>query len=199
MRHTDIVAKVRTILNEHGDPVQLSITDDNVMLDDYIENAIGDAVTLLASKGHEVNVKMIDKWGGLPLRAENATLDDFISLIEARSPLWNRTVTKLLEKEDTRVKMANNPYAKPGPNKPIGWRVPEGEKDFLHFEPSDIDGTGVEVSIRYNAKYDKDTGLKATEKEATAVCYMAAALTAEILGDVDTMNRLAEITTGLLQ
>ena len=84
MTHTEIVNKVKSILNEHGEVDAVSIDEDRVLLEDYIESAIPDAVIMLAQKGYEVNVHEFSL-------AVNSGLDrvilagdtDFISLISS--------------------------------------------------------------------------------------------------------------------
>ena len=51
MTHKEIIDKVRSILNEHGGDDAVSIGTDRVLLGDYIESAVPDAVIMLAQKG----------------------------------------------------------------------------------------------------------------------------------------------------
>ena len=51
----NIVTRVRDVLNEHGAADGISIGSDRVLLDDYIQRGIADAVVLLGSKGYSVN------------------------------------------------------------------------------------------------------------------------------------------------
>lgn len=56
MEHAKIVQKVRDILNEHGGDDELIIGTDRVLLENYIESAIPDAVIMLAQKGDRKSV-----------------------------------------------------------------------------------------------------------------------------------------------
>ena len=62
MKHDDIVNKVKSILNENGEVDAVSIGEDRVLLEDYINEAIPDAVIMLAQKGYAVNKKGTPYW-----------------------------------------------------------------------------------------------------------------------------------------
>lgn len=206
MTHQDIVNKVKDILNEHGEVDALSISDDRVQLENYIAVAIPDAVVMLASKGYRVNVVSFSNAKGFgDVVSEDLIFEDFISLIYATSLYWKKDVTELTELNSPAYKMAQNPYTAPGPNNPIGYL---GLGYGLIFLP-DIDGNDQPIKIYgfYNAKYHpyKDNGeidekyeLKACPKEATAVCYMTAALVLGMFGDDQGKQRLSDISTNML-
>lgn len=212
MTHNEIVEKVKSILNEHGEVDALSIGDDRVQLENYIAVAIPDAVVMLASKGYRVNAVSFSNITGAvaDVVSEDLIFDDFISLIYASSPSWIKPVTELTDVNSPQFKMAKNPYTAPGYNNPIGYSEVGGSLFFL----PDMDRLETPVKIRgfYNAKYnpykkDEETGemvvnedyeLKADPKEATAVCYMAAALVLGMFGDDQGKQRLSDISTNLL-
>ena len=211
MTHTEIVDKVKSILNEHGEVDALSIGDDRVQLENYIAVAIPDAVVMLASKGYRVNVVSFSNRAIIiDVTSEDLIFDDFISLIYASSTSWRKDVTELTDINSPQFKMAQNPYTAPGYNNPIGYSLGKG----LTFLP-DMDSSDKPVLITgcYNAKYnpykeDAETGemvidenyeLKADPKEATAVCYMAAALVLGMFGDDQGKQRLSDISTNMLQ
>jgi hypothetical protein len=213
MEHAKIVQKVRDILNEHGGDDGLSIATDRVLLDEYIESAIPDAVIMLAQKGYRVNAVSFSNIAGAvtDVVSEDLIFDDFISLIYASSPSWIKPVTELTDVNSPQFKMAKNPYTAPGYNNPIGYSEVGGSLFFL----PDMDRSENPVRIRgfYNAKYnpykaDAETGemvvdenyeLKADPKEATAVCYMTAALVLGMFGDDQGKQRLSDISTNMLQ
>lgn len=212
MGHTEIVQKVRDILNERGGDDAISIATDRVLLDEYIESAIPDAVVMLAQKGYRVNVvEFREITDGGTVYPEDCFFKDFISLIIVSSRLWRKDVTKLTDINSPEYKMAQNPYTAPGPNNPIVYSK-RGAGD-LYFMPEKVNGTAIELSGLYNAKYnpykaDAETGemvvdenyeLKADPKEATAVCYMAAALVLGMFGDDQGKQRLSDISTNMLQ
>ena len=190
MTHEEIVDKVKSILNEHGEVDALSIGDDRVQLENYIAVAIPDAVIMLASKGYRVNVMNCTN-----LFPEDLVFEDFISLIRISSTSWKKDVTKLTDINSPEYKMSQNPYTKPGLNNPIAYPF-LGEGDII-VVPDHVDGSAISVNIIYNAKYD-GVKLKADPKEATAVCYMAAALVLGMFGDDQGKQRLSDISTNLL-
>lgn len=199
MEHAKIVQKVRDILNEHGGDDGLSIGTDRVLLEEYIESAIPDAVIMLAQKGYRVNVVSFSNIAGanVDVVSEDLIFDDFISLIYASSPSWKKTVTKLTDTNSPEYEMAQNPYTAPGFNNPIGYSLDGKSLTFL----PDLDAQEAPVRITglYNAKYDPTKKLNASPKEATAVCYMTAALVLGMFGDDQGKQRLSDISTNMLQ
>ena len=184
MIHEEIKQKIKDILNEHGGDSTVSIAEDRVLLDDYIKVAIPDAVTMLAVKGYAVNRKM-----AAAVSWSEVDTQDFISLITASANGWKRVVTKLTDINSPEFAMAQNEYTKPGVNTPM-----------IVFANNKLSGLpiGSNVVVEYNAKYDGQT-LNAGEKEATAVCYMAAAIVLGLFGDDNGKQRLSDISTNMLQ
>jgi hypothetical protein len=190
MEHAEIVQKVRDILNEHGGDDGLSIGTDRVLLDEYIESAIPDAVIMLAQKGYAVNKKQIR----VSDPGDEIAAGEFVSFIGATSIKWNKKVTKLTAMDSPEFLMSQNPFTKPGPNTPIVWwdelygdlRATPWEDDVL-------------VQFTFNKKYIAGEGINAEPKEATAVCYMTAALVLGMFGDDQGKQRLSDIATNMLQ
>ena len=188
MTHQEIVDKVQDILNEHGGENALSIATDRVLLDDYIEVAIPDAVTMLAVKGYAVNRASVGPFNDW----EDVEHPDYVSLIRVVCSGWKRIVTRVTEIDSPEYAMAQNEFTKPGVNTPMvvmmggyltGMPIPEGKYSFV---------------VEYNKKYD-GKNLEAGIKEATAVCYMAAALVLGMFGDDNGKQRLSDISTNMLQ
>ena len=189
MTHEEVVQKVRDVLNEHGGSDGLSIATDRVLLNDYIETAIADAVVLLANNGYEVNVEEPRDF-----TFEDGDIDamGFVSLIEAWAGGWKRSVTKVTPVGSPEYIMSRNEFTRPGVNNPIVF-ISGG---MLQHEPYEEDGRSY---IRYNKVYDKTKGLKANPKEATAVCYMTAALVLGIFGDEAGKQRLSDVSLNMLK
>lgn len=186
MTHKDIVDKVKSILNEHGIVDAMSISDDRVMLEDYINKAIPDAVIILAQKGYRVNV--VSASGSAT--ADIQIPDDFINLLSLKVGTWIKGVTKIAEPGSPEYFFAHNEFTPPGVNTPVCYR--EGDK-IVCMPVGDTDT----YTMEYNAGYS--TGLEAEAKEATAVCYMAAALVLGMFGDDQGKQRLSDISTNMLQ
>lgn len=189
MTHTEIVNKVKSILNEHGEVDAVSIGEDRVLLEDYIESAIPDAVVMLAQKGYRVNVKTLSN---VDFEDDAIIKDgDFVSLILVRSPQWKKVVTKLTDINSPEYVMAQNEFTRPGVHSPI-----------VFWDGADlysIPGAGDKTVVVYNAKYNAANGINAEPKEATAVCYMTAALVFGMFGDDQGKQRLSDISTNMLQ
>jgi hypothetical protein len=58
---------------------------------------------------------------------------------------------------------------------------------------------GKNVTFVYNKKYIDGEGIAAETKEATAVCYMTAALVLGMFSDDQGKQRLSDIATNMLQ
>lgn len=186
MEHTEIVQKVRDILNEHGGDDGLSIATDRVLLDEYIESAIPDAVIILAQKGYRVNVAPASGSATPDIQIP----DDFINLLSLKVGTWIKGVTKIAEPGSPEYFFAHNGFTPPGVNTPVCYR--EGGK-IVCMPVGDTDT----YTMEYNAGYS--TGLEAEAKEAVAVCYMAAALVLGMFGDDQGKQRLSDIATNMLQ
>ena len=191
MTHQEIVDKVKSILNEHGVVDALSISDDRVQLENYIAVAIPDAVVMLASKGYAVNVydfnMAVDSGQDRVILSGDT---DFISLISLQLKGW-KVATKTVHSIDSPAYiMAMNPYTGPTASKPFCW---DNGCSIMAMPPGEI-----ELGL-YNGVYDGAKLYSRGEKEATAVCYMAAALVLGMFGDDQGKQRLSDISTNMLQ
>ncbi len=190
MSEDEIIKKVRDILNEHGGDDAISIATDRVLLDDYIKSAIPDAVVMLAQKGYAVNKKIVS----VSDYGDERAAGEFISLIGAKSSKWNKEVTKLTPMDSPEFIMSRNQFTKPGPNSPIVWW--DDALGELFAEPW---ADGENVTFIFNKEYDAAEGVNAGPKEATAVCYMTAALVLGMFGDDQGKQRLSDISINMLQ
>jgi hypothetical protein len=190
MEHAKIVQKVRDILNEHGGDDGLNIGTDRVLLDEYIESAIPDAVIMLAQKGYRVNVCADSP----RINGDNAIIlpNDFISLLSVKLDNWKKIITKIIEVGSPEYIMAMNEFTTPKINTPMCYK-----KGTLLICLPDSDVCDL---FEYNKNYDKEEDfLSAEPKEATAVCYMTAALVSGMFGDDQGKQRLSDIATNMLQ
>ena len=192
MTHQEIVNKVKSILNEHGEVDAVSIGEDRVLLEDYINEAIPDAVIMLAQKGYRVNVAK-----STLISSKSCVAPGFLSLVSVKSPTWNKIVTTLTEVGSPEYIMAMNEFTAPQKNTPICYRTIEPilQGVTLHFMP---DVVSDQTEVIFNTKYDGET-LNTEPKEATAVCYMTAALVLGMFGDDQGKQRLSDISTNMLQ
>lgn len=197
MKHDEIIQKVRDILNEHGGDNALSITTDRVLLDEYIECAIPDAVIILAQRGVRVNPKTQETRNpktqetrnpetqetGNPetQNTGNAVVEepgndiklpaDFVSLIYVKLGQWKRKVTRVTEVGSPEYNMAMNVYTAPGVNTPMCYK--EGDTLIcLPDEPVKSDDTPAVESVdtfimEYNAEYKQPTDANAVALTAS--------------------------------
>ena len=200
MTHEDVVTRVRLILNEHGSDDSLTIATDRVLLDDYIERAIPDAVVLLTSKGFDIlnDVAHVDVGDNGEIEVSN-----FLSLISINHNSWKKRVYKLTDRNSPAFIMAQNTFTKPGPNSPIAW-LHASFSDKVKIRtlpelPKTADSNTAKVSVFYNKTYNKNSGLGCGEPVSTAVCYMAAAIVLGLFGDEMGEKRLSELSTTMLQ
>jgi hypothetical protein len=186
MSEDEIIKKVRDILNEHGGDDAISIATDRVLLEDYIKSAIPDAVVMLAQKGYRVNVHDFESVD----EGRIAVPDNYISLLCLKLDTWKKAVNRIVEVGSPEYLMAMNEFTKPGPNSPVCYR----ENNTLVCLPIGNIGIGA-----YNGTFDAGEGLEAEPKEATAVCYMTAALVLGMFGDDQGKQRLSDISINMLQ
>jgi hypothetical protein len=186
MSEDEIIKKVRDILNEYGGDDAISIATDRVLLEDYIKSAIPDAVVMLAQKGYRVNFYELDYISD----GRIAIPENFISLSCLKLDTWKKAVNRIVEVGSPEYLMAMNKFTQPGPNSPICYR----ENDTLVCLPIGNIGIGA-----YNGTFDAGEGLEAEPKEATAVCYMTAALVLGMFGDDQGKQRMSDVATNMLQ
>lgn len=190
MTHDALKSRVRDILNEHGGEDVLSISTDHVLLDEYIERCIPDAVVVLSNAGYRVNPKSITV--GTMEDGFILIPDDFISLLALRIQGWKRTVTEISGVDSNEYRWAMNGFTQPGVNGPMCYR--EGNKlFFLPVADDDIDFG------EYNAVYDSEDGLKGDEQAATAVAYMAASLVMALFENDNAKKRLLDIAMEMVK
>lgn len=186
MKKEDLASRVKTVLNEYGSDLALSISDDNVKLTNYIDQALDDAVVVLSKEGVAINPKYVkvevvsnnqDSWVDKP--------EDFISIISIKLDTWERSVTRLSPLNSAEFKRSENKYTKPGKNSPICYSNGDG---MIYCAP-----TGDNVAFMYNAKLGES--FLGDENAANAVVYMAASLVLAYFEDDNGKNRLAELAS----
>jgi hypothetical protein len=146
---------------------------------------------MLAQKGYAVNVyefnmAVVSGQDRVILSGDT----DFISLISLQLKGW-KVATKTVHSIDSPAYiMAMNPYTGPTASKPFCW---DNGYSIMAMPPGEI-----ELGV-YNGVYDGANLYPRGEKEATAVCYMTAALVLGVFGDDQGKQRLSDIATNMLQ
>lgn len=179
-----LVARVRTVLNEYGSDFNFSISEDNVKLDNYIAQALPDAVEMLSAEGKMINPKTAN----VSVDTGLITLpDDFVSLISVKLATWYIAATYIAEKGSPEYRRAMNTYTPPGLNTPICFRE---SGNTVAVRPATATDTAI---LLYNAKLEET--FNGDSKAADAVVYMAASLVLAYFEDDNGKNRLAELAT----
>lgn len=185
MTRSELVNRVKTILNEVGGDVQLSIADDLLSLTDYIERALPDAVAVLAKEGMNINPASLTSIsdGKVTLPAE------YLSLVEVKLKNWNIALTGVEKKGSLAYRRAMNTRTAPTANNPICFR--EGANTIVCLPKGEID------TFLYNAALGDN--FNGDEVAANAVAYMAASMVWSIFGDNAAAERLKTIAMEALQ
>lgn len=185
MTKEELIGMVRTVLNEHGEELSLSIADDNVKLNNYIERALPDAVALLSVGGKWVNPK------AYTVTIENGVFvlpDDFLSLVVLKLKNWKNPVIDIIEVGSPEYRRAMNEFTAPGVHSPACLRK---ENDKVQCLPHGE----LELCV-YNAAFDGT--LLGDDKACKAVAYMAAALVCSYFENDAGKQRLSELAMSFL-
>lgn len=185
MERSELVNRVKTILNEAGEDVTLSIADDVLSLTDYIERALPDAVAVIAKEGLKINPTSLTSISD----GKVALPDEFLSIIEVKLDNWNIALTGVEKKGSLAYRRAMNQYTAPTRNNPICFR--EGANSIVCLPKGDID------VFLYNAALGET--FNGDEVAANAVAYMAASMVLSIFGDDAGAARLKNIAMEALQ
>lgn len=174
-------SRVKAILNEEGEDIALELSDDTVMLGDYIDRALPDAVAMLSTEGKAVNPKSAS------VSADNKGVislpPDFISLVEIMATSWGRALSSTTPVNSPVYRRAMNPRTAPAKYSPICYR--KGGNSLVALPVGSI------TSFVYNAALGTD--FLGDEVAATAVCYMAAALVMSYFENEAAAQRLKNI------
>lgn len=198
MTDTEIVTKVKAILNEIGESESLTLlTEDTVKIEQYIASVLPDAVILASKLSH----KCVNKKMATSLTVTNsgdasviAVPDDYISLIALKLSGWKRIVNKTLPIGSSQYRIQMNGNASAGINKPLVFQSQSSTGEVLECYPSE---SAAEMFV-YEAKYDKTKGLSAEDNVISAVCYLCASLVYEIFENPATAKQMQSVAVALL-
>lgn len=185
MERSELVNRVKTILNEAGEDVTLSIADDVLSLTDYIERALPDAVAVLSKEGLCINPQQVESIND----GKVALPDTFLSVVEVKLKGWRIALTKVEKKDSLAYRRAMNTHTAPTESRPICYR--EGADAIVCLPKGEID------VFLYNAMLE-DT-FNGDEVAANAVAYMAASIVASIFGNDAAATRLKTTAMEALQ
>ena len=174
MNETEIISKVRAIMNEIGDEDSLTLlSEDTVKLDEYIKSVIPDAVNIIIENcpNRCVNRK------SPTVSIANGSISlpsDFVRLVALQLTGWKRTVTKSYPIESEQYKTQTNEFTTAGVHSPVAISAYKSGPILLCYPPE----SAVDFFI-YESAYNSTDGLSllsASDPVAISVCYMCASL-----------------------
>lgn len=185
MTKAELASMVRTVLNEHGEELSLSITSDNVKLNDYINRALPDAVALLSVGGRWINATE-----HTPTISDGVFVlpEDFLSVIVLKLKNWRIPVTDITEVGTPEYRRAMNEFTAPGVHSPICLRAGGDKVKCLPAGECEM--------FIYNAMLGEN--LNGDDKACKAVAYMAAALVCSYFEEDNGKQRLSELAMSFL-
>ena len=204
MTQSEIIAKVRLIMNEAGaDQILSLLNEDSIKLDVYIEGCISDAVNFISSKSKFACVNKKSKSvtdSDIKINADGSGYvvlpEDYVSLIAFKMKDWSRVVVSAAM-EGTEVAAAqSNKYTRAGKCKPVCVLTHNEIGRILEFY-----SVGEESSVSlflYEARYSD--GIPGGEQDpiSTAVCYMCASLVYSIFENKITAEEMKAIAFELI-
>ena len=204
MTEQEIISKVRNIMNEEGTESSLSmLSEDTLKIDDYIKNAIADAVNIVDLNSTVRCVNMISGEGSTLTTTDGnggtiALPDDYVALIALKIANWKKIVCKALPVSSEEYKCETNEYTRGGINNPIVFESYGSTGKVLeYFTP----GSGISISVfKYEARYNSTDGLNLVKDEplAIAVCYMVASLVYSRFENPNTAKEMQTISLNLI-
>lgn len=205
MTEQEIISKVRNIMNEEGSESSLSmLSEDTLKIDDYIKNAIADAVNIVALNSPVRCVNMKDGASSTLTSGVNGnggviTLPaDFVSLIALKLQNWKKIVCKALSVSSEEYKCETNEYTRGGANNPMVFESYSSAGKVLEYFTI---GSGTSISVfKYEARYNATDGLNLDKNDplAIAVCYMIASLVYSRFENPNTAKQMQTISLNLI-
>lgn len=203
MTEQEIISKVRNIMNEEGSESSLSmLSEDTLKIDDYIKNAIADAVGIVAlnspvrcvnmKDGASATITVGEDGGAITLPA------DFVSLIALKIENWKKIVCKALSISSEEYKCEVNKYTRGGINNPMVFESYSSTGKVLEYFTI---GSGTSISVfKYEARYNSTDGLNldANDPLAIAVCFMVASLVYSRFENPNTAKEMQTISLNLI-
>lgn len=216
MTESEIITKVKAILNEIGEEASLTLlAQDTVKITEYIRSAIPDAVAYVQLHSPVRCVNKKEYSGSSTLSTDSDGFirivlpDDYVQLIAVKLSTWKRVATVAYPYDTQEYYAQANEYTRSGDYKPVvveGWKMvtsggSTAAKKTLELTSS-IAAPTLEMLL-YEGKYvSADSGdvlpLAATDPIALAVCYMTASLVYSYFENKNTADEMQRIATALI-
>lgn len=196
MIETEIISKVRSIMNEIGDEDSLTLlSEDTVKLDEYIKSVIPDAVNIVIENcpSRCVNRK------SPTVSITNGSISlpsDFVRLVSLQLTGWKRAVTKSYPIGSEEYKVQANEFTTAGVHNPVAISSYKAGPILLCYPiESSVD------SFVYEAAYNSTDGLSllsSSDPVAISVCYMCASLVYMIFENAASAKNMRDQALDLL-
>lgn len=196
----DIIAKVRTIMNEAGEEDSLHLlSDDTLKLTKYIESVIPDAINLILlvspvrcikTSTHSTAMSSGDGCSTSLLPA------DFLKLVALKLRSWKRAVFIAYPIGHEEYKIQHNSVTRSGVNKPTcvfsynssGLTIecfPSGDMEYFHYIKSAVGSSNKGLDLIKDELFN-------------SVCYMCASLVYNIFENPNTGEKMKAIAIELI-
>lgn len=200
MTISDIVTKVRVILNEAGEEESLHLlSEDTVKLTQYIESVIPDAINLVITVSPISHINTT-KGSNTLINGDGCSVislpTDFLRIAAIKLSNWKRSVSVVMPFGGDEYKKQHNVITRSGVNKPscvfayntsgsIIECFPSGSLEYFHYVKS--------------ASSESNKGLGLVKEELLpAICYMCASLVYNIFENPNTSERMKAIAIELI-
>lgn len=192
MTETEIISKVRAIMNEIGEEASLSLlSEDTVKIDEYIKSVIPDAVNIIIENCPN---RCVNRKSASPT-ISNGIINqpsDYVRLIALQLTGWKRMVSRTYPLDSKQYRQQTNEYTSAGVNKPI---VIDYSGTLLCYPKENT----VDVFV-YEAKYNSPDGVSITSSDpvAISICYMCASLVYSIFENQNTAKEMRDLSLSML-
>ena len=199
-----LIEKVRTLLNEaHGESGLSLITDDSLMLDNYIKGLLPEAVLFVQmNKGNgAVNGKSTAECN-LVLSNEDkgiiALPKDYVKLISLKLDIWKKPCYATAEPDSVIERAQMNRYMRAGVSSPVCVESTTTEGVHLCVYPVKSDNAPSVEYLIYEAQYDGNNGLATNNYQLIqAVAYQCAGLVCNVFEKYDAANAFMSLAAAL--
>lgn len=197
MTETEIISKVRAIMNEIGEEASLSLlSEDTVKMDEYIKSVIPDAVNIIIENCPN---RCVNRKTDTTTQVSDGVIikpDDYVRLIALQLTGWKRMVSLTYPIGSKQYKLQTNEFTTAGVNKPVAIDSYTADKQILLCYPKE---SSIALFV-YEAKYNSADGLKldSSDPVAIAVCYMCASLVYSIFENQNTAKEMRDLSLSML-
>lgn len=199
-----LIEKVRTLLNEaHGESGLSLITDDSLMLDNYIKGLLPEAVLFVQMNRRHgaVNGKNIADCKLAVANDEKGIIvlpEDYVRLISLKLDTWKKPCYAAAEAGSAVERAQTNRYTRAGISSPVCVEVPAADGAQLSLYPVNGESAPSVEYLIYEARYDGSKGLATNNGYLIeAVACQCAGLVCNVFGKYDAANAFMSLAATL--